>query len=202
MLSLDDKRRVEAAIREAERGTAGEIVVVVTRQASRYRAVPLLYSLVAALLAPWPLIAWTQLGPTRIGLVQLGVALAVLILPGLPGLRFALVPPGLKRMRAREAAQREFASRGMTDTRGRTGVLLFVAEAEHHAEVIGDVSISGKVPEEAWRGVIEELAGAFKGRAYADGLVAAIGAIGAILARHAPPGAGDVDELPNRVVLL
>ncbi|MDB5510985.1 MAG: hypothetical protein JWR08_468 [Enterovirga sp.] len=202
MLNQDEKRRIEAAIREAERGTAGEIVVVVTRQASRYRAVPILYSLVAALLTPWPLILFTELGPTRIGLVQLGLALAVLLLSGLPGLRFALVPPSLKRMRAREAAQREFASRGMTDTRGRTGVLLFVAEAEHHAEVIGDVAISGEVPEEAWRGVIEALATAFRARRYADGLVAAIAAVGAILARHAPPGAGDVDELPNRVVLL
>lgn len=202
MLTDADRLRIEAAVREAERGTAGEIVVVVARQASRYRTVPLLAGLVVALASPWLLVLLTGLGPTRIALCQGGASLCALALAAWPPLRLALVPGAVKRARARETAEREFASRGMTETRGRTGVLLFVAEAERHAEVLGDVAIAGLVPDESWRGVIDALTDAFARKAYAEGLEAAIAAIGVILARHAPPGAGDTDELPNRVVLL
>ncbi len=202
MLRDEERSHVEAAVREAERGTAGEIVVVLARQASRYRAIPFLYALAGALLAPWPLILWTELGVVRIFTVQLGVAILVLALCAWPPLRFRLVPGPIKRARAREAAQHEFLSRGMADTRGRTGVLLFVSAAEHHAEVIGDLAISGRVDEAEWRGVIDKLVPAFARGARAEGLVDAVREIGAILARHAPAEAGDRDELPNRIILL
>lgn len=202
MLSDDGRRRVEEAVRDAEVGTAGEIVVVLARQASRYRAVPFLYGLVAALLAPWPLILFTDLGPVRIFSVQLGAAIAVLLACASPALRSWLVPGPIRRARAREAAQHEFASRGMADTRGRTGVLLFVSAAERHAEVIGDVAISARVAEEEWREVIEALVeGLGRGRE-AEALADAVRRIGAVLVRHAPAGARDIDELPNRIILL
>lgn len=202
MLTPADRTRLEAAIRDAERSTAGEIVVVLAAQASRYRALPFLYALLAALVAPWPVVAWTDLSVARVLIVQLAASLAVVAACSWPPLRLALVPRSVLRARAREAAQHEFRSRGMAETRGRTGVLLFVAEAERHAEVIGDVAIAGKVAESAWRSVIETLVDAFRRGETADGLVRAVGAVGAILAEHVPPEAGDTDELPNRVVLL
>jgi putative membrane protein len=74
MLTQEDRLRVEAAIREAERGTAGEIVLVIARQAASYRSVPLLYALAAALLTPPPLLLWGGLPPVRLFLVQLAAA--------------------------------------------------------------------------------------------------------------------------------
>lgn len=199
-MTRDDMSRIEAAIREAERGTAGEIVLVLARRAASYRSVPLLYALAAALATPWPLLAWTSLAPTRAAMVQLAVAALVLAVTATPAWRHRLVPHRIRRARAREAAEREFVARGMAETRGRTGVLIYVAEAERHAEVIGDVAIAGKVADSEWREVVDDLVAGFgQGRA-ADGLVAAIGRVGAILARHVPPGEGDTDELPNRVV--
>ena len=103
---------------------------------------------------------------------------------------------------ARSAAAREFASRGMTDTRGRTGILLYVAAAEHYAEVLGDVGIAQRVSEEEWKGVIETLVATMRDGPPADALVAAVEEIGAILARHVPPEAEHRDELPNRVVVV
>jgi putative membrane protein len=81
-------------------------------------------------------------------------------------------------------------------------VLVFVALAERHAEVIGDVAIADKIAEEEWRAIVADLVDGFGRGAPADGLVLAIGRIGALLARHVPPGTGDRDELPNRVVML
>ena len=197
-----DTLRIEAAIREAERNTAGEIVVVIARRAASYRSVPLLYGLVAALIAPWPLILWAGLTPWRAALGQVALTALVIALTSLPAWRPHLLPHRVRRARAREAAEREFRARGMAETRGRTGVLLFVSLAERHAEVIGDVAIAGRVDNAEWRAIVDDLVEGFGTGREVDGLVTAVGRAGAVLARHVPPGEGDTDELPNRVALI
>jgi putative membrane protein len=202
MLGSADRERIAAAIREAEAHTAGEIVVVVARQASGYRSVPLLYALLGALLVPWPLIWLTDLSATRIFIAQQVVALAIAVFFELSKRRFRLVPGFIKRARAREAAAREFLARGLTRTRERTGVLIFVALAERYAEVVADSGIADRVDESVWRGSITELVTALKQDRLADGLAAAVRRVGTILATHAPPRPDDTDELPNKVIVL
>lgn len=201
MLSAAERERVEAAIREVETGTAGEIVVVAARRAASYRSVPLGTALLAALATPGPLIALTELSATRIFVVQLVLALVAALATSPATWRVRIVPQAIRRRRGREAAQREFASRGLAGTHGRTGVLLFLAAAERHVEVIGDLGISAVVDEAEWRAVIETLVAALARGETASGLVGAVERIGAILARHVPPGSRD-DELPNRLILL
>ena len=200
MLSDEARDRVEAAVREAERGTSGEIVVVLARRAGSYKSVPLALGLAVALATPWPLILLTGMPAARIFAVQLAMTLLAVVASAWAGIR--IVPRTLRRDRARAAASREFAHRGMADTRGRTGVLLYVAAAERYAEVVGDVTISARVDEQEWRGVIEALQVEMTAGRTGDALVAAIGRIGEILARHAPPDEDDRDELPNRVVVI
>jgi putative membrane protein len=200
MLSDEEQTRVAAAIREAERRTAGEIVIVVTAQASAYRSVPLLYALLGGLMMPWPLIWLTELSAARIFLIQLLVALGLLVLFSLP--RRPPVPAFIRHARCREAAAHEFRARGLARTRERTGVLIYVAAAEHYAEVIADAGIAAHVDEAVWRETITELVAAFREGRAADGLAAAVERVGAILARHAPPRGDDRDELPNKVIVV
>jgi putative membrane protein len=202
VISAEDRDRIAQAVRDAEAGTAGEIVVVVAAQASGYRSMPLLWALLAALAVPWPLISITTLGPTRIFLVQLATALVLSIVLSLPKRRYGLVPGFIKRARAHEAALREFMARGLTRTRERTGVLIYVAAAEHYAEILADTGIADQVDEGVWRDTITDLIEAIKAGRAADGLVRAVERAGAILAAHAPPRHDDLDELPNKVVLL
>jgi putative membrane protein len=202
MITAAERERLASAVREAEAGTAGEIVVVVAAQASGYRTVPVIWAFLGALAVPWPLIWITTLGPSRIYLVQLVAALVLSVALSLPKRRYALVPGFMKRARAHEAATREFVARGLTRTRDRTGVLIYVAAAEHYAEILADTGIADRVDEGVWRETIEELIEAIKAGRAADGLIAAVRSVGAILAEHAPPHADDADELPNKVILL
>ncbi len=202
MISADDQARLAKAIREVESRTAGEIVVVIAEQAGGYRSVPILWGLLAALAAPWPLIALTALGPTRIFQIQLLAALGLSVFLSWPSRRYLLVPRFVKHARAREAAAREFIRRGLTRTQGKTGVLIYVAMAEHYAEILADTGIADRAGPEAWRDIIRELTGAIRDGRIADGLAAAIQRSGAILAEHAPARPGDEDELPNKVILL
>jgi putative membrane protein len=202
MISPEDQNRLSEAVRKAEALTAGEIVVVVARQANGYRAIPALLALLIALAAPWPLIWFTELGPSRIFLAQLTVALASNLVLAWPPLHLALIPGAIKRARAHEAALREFASHGLSRTQGRTGVLIYVAAAEHYAEIIADIGIADRAGPQVWQEIIAELIDAIRAGRAGDGLIRAVERAGAILAEHAPPRAADRDELPNKVILL
>lgn len=202
ILTEAERARIAAAVAAAERDTAGEIVVMVAARSGAYRSLPPALALAGALLVPWPLILLTGLSATRIFLAQLVVALALLVglaaAPSLARLPRALPRP-LRRTRARAAAQHEFQARGLTRTRGRTGVLIYVALAERYADVVTDTGI-GTAPE-AWQAVLADLVAALRSGALTDGLVRAVESTGAILAEAAPPRPGDTDELPNRVIV-
>ena len=201
-MDSDDRDAVAEAVAQAERSTSGEIVVVIDRAAGSYRSVPLVMALTLALFVPWPLLGLTATSAPRIFLIQLvsaAILIAALLWYGRGG-RF--VPGFVKRRRAHDVALRVFTARGLTRTQGRTGVLLYVALQERYAEILADSGIDGKVDDEAWRGIVARLLDAAREDRLRDGLIEAVGAVGRVLAQHAPPVPGDVDELPNKVVLL
>ncbi|CAH1663202.1 TPM_phosphatase domain-containing protein [Hyphomicrobiales bacterium] len=197
-----DRDAIAEAVRRAESRTAGEIVVVIERAAASYRNVPVLMALTLALFVPWPLLSFTAISAQRIFMIQLFCA--VLLLAGLlwhgRGGRF--VPGFVKRRRAHEAALREFTARGLTRTTGRTGVLLYIALQERYAEVLADTGIDGLVTQDTWSGIIEPLLAAAREERLTEGLIKAVDSVGAVLAQHAPPVPGDIDELSNNVILL
>lgn len=201
LLGPEARARVAAAIARAERGTSGEIVVMLSARSGAYRSAAPLAALAAALALAWLLVAVTDWSTARILLTQAGVAAAIMTLGLFERLRLALVPAPMRRSRAREAAQRAFRCQGMTRTRGRTGVLVHVSLAEHHAEIVTDIGILRHMGQEAWQGILSGLLLALaRGEAEA-GLVAAVERIGALLASEFPAGPADMDELPNRVII-
>ena len=202
MISVEDQIRLENAIREVEDLTTGELVVVIAQQASSYRSIPFLWALLGALLVPWPLIWLTTLGASRIFMLQLVVGLVLSAFLSWPNRRYALVPRFIKHARAHEAAAREFLSRGLTRTREKTGVLIYLALAERHAEILADTGIADRVDPGIWTSIIASLTDAIRDERMMGGLEEAIRRVGAILAEHAPPRLDDVDELPNKVILL
>lgn len=202
MITAEEQERLAHLIHEIEGDTAGEIVVVVAEQAAGYRSVPLLWALLAALVTPWPLIWLTSLGVSRIFLIQIAVALVLTIVLSLTARRLSLVPRAVKHARAHEAAEREFRSRGLVHTRERTGVLIYVAAAEHYAEILADIGISDRVGQDIWDTIIADLVAAIADGRAAQGLDQAVRRAGAILAEHAPPRADETNELANRVIVI
>ncbi|PZO01897.1 MAG: hypothetical protein DCF30_06315 [Hyphomicrobiales bacterium] len=197
-----DRDAIAEAVGQAESQTAAEIVVVIDHAASSYRSVPVVMALSLSLFVPWPLLAMTATSAPRIFLTQL--VCAALLLGGLlwygRGGRF--VPGFVKRRRAHGVALREFTARGLTRTRQRTGVLLYVAIQERYAEILVDTGLDGQVDQAVWDGIIEPLLVAARADRLRDGLIDAVRAVGAVLAQHVPRTPDDVDELPNKVVIL
>lgn len=202
MLDSDDLARISDAVRAAERRTSGEIVVVVDRVAGRFRSVSISLGFLVGLAVPWPLILLTSLSAQRIFLVQLVatcLALGFLLWSGRNG---GLVPQFVRRRHAHQMALREFMVRGLSRTRDRTGILVYVALAERYAEVVADTGIADRVEASAWRGIIDQITTATRAGRLADGLVGAVEQAGRLLEKDFPPRERDEDELSNKVVLI
>ena len=216
-----DRLRIAAAIAAAEAGTAGEIVVIINTRAHRYAATMLAAAVLAAFTLPFfaVLLGWTPsaLFPdwdaldavTRErraieGFAAVQALAFVGVLALVAGLRLdrALTPRGLRRDRVHHAAMMQFRARGLTSTQGRTGVLLYLDEPEHVAEVIADEAVFTRVAADEWGETIAALVTGIKQGRAADGLVAAIERAGAVLAAHLPVHASDVNELPDALIEL
>jgi len=202
MISDADRTRIADAIRAAESKTTGEIFCVLARNAGSYRLVPVAWAAALALIVPWPLIYWTEWEATTIYVIQLTAFTLAAVGLSRPALRFRIVPRRTRRERAHASALRQFLAHGMQKTAGRTGVLIFAAEAERYVEIIADGGINAKVTQDVWDAAVASLIAAIKDGRAADGFVAAITQCGAVLAEHFPvaPGSINPDELPDRLV--
>ena len=201
ILSPEARDRIAEAVRRVETGTSGEIVVMVSARAGAYRSVALLAALLGGLILPWILIWLTNLSAAAIALGQAGLVLLLLAAGLSEPLRLALVPGRMRRARAGDAARLAFWSRGLSRTRGRTGVLIYLAMAEHHAEIVADAGILARIGPERWNAALGCLIGALRRGEIEAGLVGAVEQVGAILAAEFPPGPSDPNELPNRVIV-
>jgi putative membrane protein len=201
MLTKEDHAAIAAAIRAAEQHTSAQIVCVLARASSRYAHVPIMWASLLALLAPWPLIYFTPWSVQQIFLVQLAVFLVAGLLFSWMPLRFALVPRAVRRARAHRAALEQFVVRGITRTKNRTGVLIFVSLAERYARIIADEGIAAKVHGSEWQSAIDALTAHMRDGRIVEAFTAAIERCGAVLAAHVPPD-GAANELPDRLYLM
>lgn len=205
-LTPDEHRRVTEAIRAAEARSSGEIYCVVARASDGYffpaaaiaLASILAGSLVAALLIE---ALWLTMHLSWFAAAQLlAAACACLVLSLSPPLRIALVPHRIRQARAHDNAVKQFLARNVHVTAERTGVLMFVSLAEHYAEIVADSGIDHKVPPGTWDSVVAALAEAARADRLGDGFVAAVAAVGALLAEHFPLRPHDRNELDDHVV--
>ena len=200
--SPEERDEIAGAIDRAEQKTSGEIVVVVARASSSYGNFALLCVALVALAVPLPFIHFTKWPIEYVYLVQLGVFLAGALLMQWDWLRVAITPTSLKHARAHQRAVEQFLVQNLHTTKGRTGVLIYVSDAERYAEVIADDGIYRKVQPQIWDLLIAALTAHIGRGTRTEGFVAAIETCGAILAEHFPPEAGDHDELPNHLIVL
>lgn len=102
---------------------------------------------------------------------------------------------------AQEAAARLFEKLGMTATKERNGVLLFIAPKSQRFAILGDAGIHAKAGEATWNEAAAAVSSAFKEARFTDGMIDAVKRVGDVLALHFPRtgSADDRDELSNEV---
>jgi uncharacterized membrane protein len=103
---------------------------------------------------------------------------------------------------ARDHAIRAFSQLQMWDTARNNGVLIYVLLSEHDIEIVADRGYRGRVADAEWKGICVEMQTAFAAGRFLEGSLAAIDAVTTILCAEFPRGDDDVDERPNRPVIL
>jgi putative membrane protein len=221
-LSDADRERVSAAIAAAETNSSGEIVAVATPISDAYHDVALHWALVPlfAVLAwaawrPTALIWWynflfggwspdptlSQLFTLLMFFAALKFTVALVILKWMP-LRLLLTPASTKHRRVRRRAVTVFRAAAEKRTAGRTGILIYLSMVERRAEIVADEAILKVTDEHTWGEAMHALIAEVREGRPGEGIVAAIERVGMVLAEHFPRSAGDVNEIPDKLIEL
>ncbi len=99
----------------------------------------------------------------------------------------------------RHVAERTFERLGMTKTKERNGVLLFIACEEQRFVILGDSGIDARVPAGFWDAIATTLHDRFQQGDYTAGIVDAIHSAGEELKAYFPRAHDDANELANEI---
>jgi putative membrane protein len=111
-----------------------------------------------------------------------------------------IVPRWAREQAVRDKVRLLFLELGVTETRDRSGVLIYLSELERRVEVLGDRGIYEQLGREAWQKLVGELTKSIHGGRAAEGLTRLIEQLGAELVARFPVRPGDTNELPNEVI--
>ena len=206
--SPNDLQEIEAAVREAEKRTSGEIVPYAVSRSDHYEAAvwkgAALGAFAVAVAAgvaryfadAWgvPSLAWVML-PAVLG-GALGYAAAAAIRP------FKLVLTGASKVdhRVRQRALAAFLESEVFKTRGRTGVLIFLSLFERRVVVLADAGINARVGQHEWDAIVAGIVEGIRTGHPGTALAGAIARCGELLERpRVARAADDTDELPDRL---
>lgn len=102
----------------------------------------------------------------------------------------------------RDRALEVFAQTGVWDTADNNGVLLYVLLADHAVEIVADRAAAAAITQAYWREICDALILAYRAGDFETGTLEAIERIERLLVEAFPGRADDVDELPNRPLML
>ena len=216
------RHKVSEAVAAAEAQSAGEIVTIIAERSDGYGDIALAWSALVAFaaltaVAMWPDFylsklswisghwnaEWTAAHAFAIAATVATIKFAAMWLLQLwQPLKFLLVPGRIKTARVHERAIMAFRIGAERRTSGRTGILIYLSMREHRAEIVADQAIATRVDPQVWGDAMAAMLAELKQGRLAEGMCAAVGQVGAVLAAHLPRDAHDINELPDRLIEL
>jgi putative membrane protein len=224
----DEKNNIDRTIKEVERKTSGEIVVMVVDQSDRYEDIDAVLALIvgatvsvvpagmvfersAHFLSRFlPTLHWTAAIPDSArfitALLFFIIMSVVLYFPirycvsFFPFIKSLFLSDRRREREIRERAIRAFHQQGLHNTRDKTGILFLVSLLERKVYVLADKGIYLKINQSDLDGYASAVAQGISQKRAAEALCEAIGAIGADLAEHFPRKPDDTNELPDGII--
>jgi len=183
----EEHQRIDAALAAIKRDTSADLSVVVTRVSDRYPLYPITWASIGAITLGALMSLIRPETASRIVIeIQLSFLIVVtLLLDWLP-IRLSIVPKRVKHAHAWQLAHREFNAHAMANPNQPHRILLFVSLGERYVEIIADHETHALAPDGTWNRIVDEFLTTVKAGHVADGVLAAIGACGAILKNTHP----------------
>jgi putative membrane protein len=187
-------RAITDAVHELERCSRAEVVVEVRGRSgsyahadARFASLLALVTLVVLLFSPWPFApAWVAIDVVLAWFVGLFSAQRSVIV------RRLMTTEEDRAGRVRLVAASVFHDRGLANTSGETGVLLYHSVLEGRIELLADRGVLEAVPSLEWNRIAAE---ARAGHATPSTLAGVLNTLKPLLEKHMPVREGDQDEL-------
>ncbi len=202
LFTAEEKLRIEAAVKQAESRTSGEIVPMVIDESYDYPRAEILGAGLFSLAAATSL-SWAFLGESLwhfLWLFALCYFPFKLLIRSLPVLKRRLIHPDEISAEVKEQAIVAFLENGLHHTRDETGILILLSLFERRVYVLADRGINDVVPTDTWDGIVNTITSGIHSGDACTALCNAIENCGKLLETNFPVKSDDTDELPNLII--
>lgn len=210
---------IKKAVAEAEKRTSGEIVPVLATASGHYhRAEDVVGVLLGLLSVSLAWIFFQRIEPAHgmwvsgyamsLGLVSVLLVFVAGFIAGVcaasyfPILKQPFLTSSEMKAEVERSAAIAFSRFHVSDTRGGSGILIYVSLFERMVYVQGDDAVSKKIAQADWEEARDLIINGIRAGLACDGFCKAISKCGSLLAVHLPVQPGDTDELPNELRLI
>ncbi len=199
---------IENAVKNAEKRTAGEIVPLIVRGSTVNSSAPLLAIFILGFIVLGFKHGFWVYDLSQYTCAYLWMLLFALAVP--LGLFFGrshfgqmlLTANWEKKRQVQQRALLEFYEAHLNQTKGQTGILLFVSWRERQAVVLADEGIAKHCQPEVFKEVVDALVQGAKAKKLSEGYARAIALSADILAKHIPIKADDKNELKDHLRII
>ena len=200
--SEEEKRKIEAATRNVESRTIGEVVVMVAGSSDPYVEADLLGGVVLGSLLSFVLTAfffhssiWSFVPISFIFFFP-----AEWFVRKVSPLKTLFISREKKDDAVRRKAISAFYEHGLYKTRKNTGVLFLLSLLERKVWVLADKGIHEKIGQESLNQVATLVSQGVREKRPCEALCGEIQRMGELLSKHFPVTPGDTNELPDDVI--
>jgi putative membrane protein len=207
-LTAKEYEQINAAVEEAEKSTAGEIVCMVHTTSYHYPMSDVIggaaLAMPTALALTPPVGGWLWIGTQNmwvfLSILVPAFALGYWIVKHIPWLKRIFISNREMAEEVEEAAVTSFFKHGLYRTKDGTGILIFISVFERKVWVLADGGIDAKVSGDHWRSVVASITEGIRNNQAAAAICLAVDTIGQTLAEHFPVAPDDINELENVIV--
>jgi putative membrane protein len=214
-LNEADKKKISDAVKKAESKTSGEITTAFIKESYDYAIYELIFAVIAGfvyffiMLLFLPQInSWLQSMFWDFSNVHLvafygfstfAVGTIFYFLANLAIFDRFIVPKKVMQKKVHERALLHFMDSGISYTRDRTGILIFISLLERRVILLADNGINEKIEQSQWQNIVANVISGIKSGNFADHLVQSIQECGELLKEHFPIKDDDTNELSNEI---
>ncbi len=218
LLNDKDKCDIAEAVKQAESSTSGEIATAIISESDSYHGFELsatlfigaLTFLVMLLRLPalesilsssiWNYSSFHLV--LTIGCTLFLVLIITYLLINIPAVNRLVVPKKEQESKVRQRALVHFMEAGVTETKERTGILIFISTRERRIELIADSGIDAVIDSSTWSEVVELILEGIKSNQVKDGIISAVTKCGKLLSEKFPSNEENPNELNDSIVEL
>jgi putative membrane protein len=214
-LTENDRQKISEAVKQAERKTSGEIATAFIKESYDYAIYELIFAVIVSFayyilmllfipkISHWLQSLFWDYSPVHLvafyGFSTFVVGTVFYFIANISAIDRLIVPGKTFERKVHERALLYFMESGISNTRDRTGILIFISLLERRVVLLADSGINEKIEQDKWQHLVDHIIAGIKQGNFTNHLVSSIRECGDLLAEHFPIKDDDTNELSNEI---